>query len=321
VKVSFIILLSFLFCSLYGQESYITDKNGCMVHNPHSKFGESITWSGECVDSLAEGYGELVWYRFGIKTKTKYQGFMKKGKPEGKGLYISSSKWVATGEFKDGNLAEGIEVFDLLWVHDNCIGKFVDEDLVEGTYITKRRNHVFSYEGKFCDNLLEGKGIEVMKGVYKLVGEFKNGLANGYCKQYIENGDYFEGIFENGYYKQGTLILADSTIIKGNFEEFLPIYGTIIYPDSSKYTGGIKNYDSHGIGTYYYTDGDVFKCTWRKGYAHGNGEYKFADGEVHIGKWKRGILKGKGQILYQDGELINCIWKNDEFLKEINSNQ
>lgn len=48
---------------------WITDnKTGCKVWNSNPQPNESIEWSGECVDGLADGYGILQWKQNGINT-------------------------------------------------------------------------------------------------------------------------------------------------------------------------------------------------------------------------------------------------------------
>ena len=56
----------------------VADNQPCRVYNPYPEPGESVTWSGGCVDGKAEGEGQLVW-RSADSTKT-YEGHMRAGK-------------------------------------------------------------------------------------------------------------------------------------------------------------------------------------------------------------------------------------------------
>ncbi|MDP2755165.1 MAG: hypothetical protein Q8P40_12360 [Nitrospirota bacterium] len=51
-----------------AEPNWITTDKGCKVWNPFPKPNESVTWSGECVDGKAHGYGVLQWYENRIKT-------------------------------------------------------------------------------------------------------------------------------------------------------------------------------------------------------------------------------------------------------------
>ncbi len=94
-----IIILSLLITYLSGQTNWLIDKNGCKVHNPYPRKGESVLWTGDCIDSLASGEGELIWYLYGFKTKNVFKGKMIDGKTEGEGIYTFSDGTTLEGEF------------------------------------------------------------------------------------------------------------------------------------------------------------------------------------------------------------------------------
>jgi hypothetical protein len=254
-----------------------------------------VLWTGDCVDSLANGNGQLIWYLYGFKTKNVYEGTMINGKTEGEGLYTFSKGTVLKGEFKDGFFYRGVKK-------------------------EKPGKSIYTYTGTFKDNELTGNGELIVEGLYKYVGDFVDGVENGYGIQYMDNGEKFEGIFQNGYYKKGTLttILNDGMVITGDFKKFEPYYGTIIYKDSMKYVGQIKNFVPNGEGTIYLTDGGVFKCHWIKRTANGYGEYKLSNDVIYKGKWVNGEIDGKGQIIYPDGKINTGIWEKGKLIKEIN---
>lgn len=288
-----IIILSLLITDLSGQTNWLIDKNGCKVHNPYPRKGEAVLWAGDCKDSLASGKGQLVWYLFGFKTKNVFDGEMIKGKPEGQGFYTFSDGTILEGEFKNGHF-------------------------YRGTKKEKLGKTLYTYKGDFNDNNLNGHGELIVEGLYKYVGEFIDGVEQGSGIQYAYNGEVFEGVFEEGYYKRGTLksIRNGGMIIIGDFNEFEPTNGTIIYKDSTKYVGQIKDYVPHGKGTLYLTDGGVFKCQWVKRTAHGYGEYKLSNDVIYKGKWVNGVIDGQGQIIYPDGKINTGIWKDGELIEE-----
>lgn len=56
--------------------------SGCWAADPDPEPGESIAWSGACVDDLASGEGKLTWYENGRITGTD-EGTFKAGELSG----------------------------------------------------------------------------------------------------------------------------------------------------------------------------------------------------------------------------------------------
>jgi hypothetical protein len=115
----------------YGQASptgdFVADpKSGCKVWNPHPLADETVSWSGGCVDGLAQGAGSLQWQRGGKAyekddgewnmgrqsgsgtqdwSSGRYQGELLNSEPHGQGVMtLQSARY--EGEFRDGK-AEG----------------------------------------------------------------------------------------------------------------------------------------------------------------------------------------------------------------------
>lgn len=292
MKRIYLIVIFLLPFYLFGQDNWIIDKNGCKVFNLFPRKHESVEWSGECKDSLAEGNGTLTWFLRGRKTKNVFEGQMVNGKPEGNGKYVFSDGTELIGEFKEGYF-------------------------YKGTKTEKLGKTIYEYKGYFKNNEIVGKGELTVKGDYHYFGEFENGVENGKGIQKLSFGDSFEGEFENGYYKEGIYKFSSGRIIEGKFEEFEPYYGTIFYEDSSKYVGEIKNQELHRQGTLYTSDGFVLKGNWVKGTFQGLNEYTFPSGITYKAMWKNGKIEGEGLIIYPNGKTNKGIFKNGELMKEI----
>ncbi|CCE02197.1 hypothetical protein [Bradyrhizobium sp. STM 3809] len=73
---------------------------GCKVWNPHPLPDETASWSGNCVNGLADGTGTLRWLRGG-RIFEKDDGGWKAGRQEGRG----TQDWY-TGRY-EGTLASG----------------------------------------------------------------------------------------------------------------------------------------------------------------------------------------------------------------------
>ncbi|MFY9696436.1 MAG: hypothetical protein WA776_18320 [Xanthobacteraceae bacterium] len=66
---------------------WITDAHGCKVWDSSPSAGESVTWSGPCVDGYAQGKGTLAWFVNG-KPYGTYEGELKGGHYDGEGTQI-----------------------------------------------------------------------------------------------------------------------------------------------------------------------------------------------------------------------------------------
>ena len=73
---------------------------GCKVWNPHPLADEAASWSGSCVNGLAEGVGTLRWLRSG-RIFEMDDGGWKQGRQEGRG----TQDW-KTGRY-EGDLVSG----------------------------------------------------------------------------------------------------------------------------------------------------------------------------------------------------------------------
>jgi hypothetical protein len=111
----------------YGQVgptgAFVADpKSGCKVWDPHPLADETVSWSGGCVNGLAQGTGSLQWLRGGKAFETddgewnmgrqsgrgtqdwnsgRYQGELLNGEPHGQGVMtLQSARF--EGEFRNG---------------------------------------------------------------------------------------------------------------------------------------------------------------------------------------------------------------------------
>jgi hypothetical protein len=232
-----LIILTFYSCLLFSQAIWIIDKKtGCMVQNTFSRKYWTISWSGDCADSIANGKGTLSWKLFGI-IRDKYIGDIIDGLPNGQGKYIYSKELIYSGEFKNGKLN----------------GK--------GTKISG----VYRYEGQFMDDELNGFGKLYKNDRLIYEGQFLNTVENGYGKMYASDGSIFEGKLENGYYKEGKIISIDGFITEGEWNGFELINGIFQYTDGRVYEGQMKNWKPNGHGKMTFLDGRIETGIWKKG--------------------------------------------------------
>lgn len=91
--------------------TWIIDQKGCKHWNPSPVENETITWTEDCVNGYANGFGTQNWFKNGI-TNYKYIGLLKDGRRHGKGKSFwgkeNNRQRVEIGIFVDGKLFDGI---------------------------------------------------------------------------------------------------------------------------------------------------------------------------------------------------------------------
>ena len=110
----------------------------CKVWNPYPKAGETLTWTGGCVDGKASGRGRQVWR--GVYGESVYEGEFRYGKRHGRGIYT----WV-NGQTYDGEWRNGKQ-----HGHGTCTDAEVSND--DTTYAHR-------YEGEWRDGNRHGRGV------------------------------------------------------------------------------------------------------------------------------------------------------------------
>ncbi|MGA3399613.1 MAG: hypothetical protein ABSC95_10365 [Acetobacteraceae bacterium] len=69
--------------------------------NAHPQPTESITWSGGCVNGVAQGRGVLQWFENG-RPSEHYEGELRGGQMNGHGILTPGNGGRYEGEFRDG---------------------------------------------------------------------------------------------------------------------------------------------------------------------------------------------------------------------------
>ncbi len=145
-------------------------KTGCRVWNYQPEGQETISWSGPCVGGVAEGHGLLHWFSSG-QSNGAFEGDMKAGRPEGRGIQTYGSGDRVEGEFHDGRVeGKGAYVFAN---GDRYIGDFRKGEF-EGYGVLTLDNGAGRYEGEWHGGRAHGRGTyKTAKNTYK--GIWKNG--------------------------------------------------------------------------------------------------------------------------------------------------
>lgn len=188
-----VIFLCLIFSANAFAGEWIADKfSGCQVWNESPEQGESMSWSGACLNNKATGSGIMEFNRVSgnrVVTTSTFEGEFLEGKKHGKGTLT----W-ANGDRYEGD-----------WVDNKMQGK--------GTKFHRSGDR---YEGDWVDGKMHGKGKYIWSSEHYYEGNFVNnrfeGFGHMYNKYCCKTG-FFEcaswcyvddkGLFENDKFVKG----------------------------------------------------------------------------------------------------------------------
>ena len=227
----------------------------CRVWNPNPEAGESLIWSGGCVDGKASGSGRLVWR--GSYGESVYEGEYRDGKKNGRGSQTWAGGQIYEGEWRNGK-RHGLGT--MTWANGQ------------------------RYEGEWRDHLPNGQGIcidaEVRDGdmayAHRYEGSWRDGNRHG-------DGTATQAIKFNAEKDNG--VWVSHTRYVGEFREG-NLHGTVRY-----YRG--DNTDAHNDWTHHQGSWRIrYEGEYRDGEAHGKWTFFEKDGVRHQGTWKDGETQG-----------------------------
>jgi hypothetical protein len=157
----------------HGRWQQLENKAHCTAWNAIPQTSDTATWTGDCVDGKAKGYGTLVWrYLAGSKWKKQtYTGSMRGGREHGRGEFIRANGDRYTGDWRDGK-RHGI-----------------------GTFVAANGG---TYEGGLKNDQYNGKGVSVTAEGNRYEGQFKNGVLHGPGVVIGSDGKKFKVEFRDG---------------------------------------------------------------------------------------------------------------------------
>ncbi len=140
---------------------------------------------------------------------------------------------------------------------------------------------------------------------FTYTGEIVNGMANGYGRAEYENGNKYEGNWEdNKRVGSGTLNYSSNVNYVGNFDgDKLSGRGIMTWPDGDKYDGQYSNGLRSGKGVYTFKTGDVYSGDWTANVRTGQGTYTWKDGSRYVGGWKDSKYHGYGTMYSTTGSI------------------
>ena len=155
----------------FGPNWIVVENQRCQMYNPDPDPdpGDTVTWSGACVDGKTSGRGRAVW-RYSAGGDDVFKGEHRAGKAHGHGIYIwSGDRFGAT------STPVGIPPF-----------------------VREARDRGDRYEGEWRDGEFHGHGAYTWSDSSHYEGEYRNGRPHGHGVYTEEYGYRYEGEWRDG---------------------------------------------------------------------------------------------------------------------------
>ncbi len=225
-------------------------------------------YKGEWKEDKKHGKGKLV-----LVNGDKYEGEWANDMRHGKGTFIRTNGETTIGEWKNGILINQKP--------NNMIRGNINNP--QNTFI---RKIVVNAESNIDTNFK----MIFPTGEYN--GKLKNGKRHGVGIFILENGDRYEGSWE---------------------DDMINRYGRYDFANGKSYLGYWKNNKWHGWGKFIWPNGDTYEGCWKEGNFDGPGTYTFANGNKYEGQMDEDFMaNSSGIFTYANGKIINCEWTNGQ---------
>lgn len=242
--------------------------SGCMLWSDEPTDGhDTVSWSGECQDGKASGYGVLSWFSTG-GLLARYVGVVNTGKVDGIGTLVIRSEQ-----------GEGYDQYE---------AEFVDGEF-EGEVMAETANGD-RFQGSMKQSLVEGYGSYIGANGDRYDGEFVNGLPEGPGFSEAADGELYKGMFKAGQrHGEGTLIDGNGDEFEGEFVDgIMHGWGSWRGADGSRFEGEFETGKPNGRGLYRAPNGDIYSGGFVNGMADGEMSVTTADGKQSTQVWNNG---------------------------------
>ena len=192
----------------------LASQPGCYVWNSYFEPDETVTWTAECSEGLAQGTGTLkeVWDAGG-KSQEK-TGFLEDGKAQGRWVYRDHEGNISEGAYEDGSK------------HGHWVERLADGTVQEGPYESGERHGdwVLRFasgtvmEGPFAAGKQQGRWVLRFGSGNVSEGSYDAGKRHGHWVEKFVSGTVQEGPYEEGK-RQGRWVLrfTSGTVMEGEF--------------------------------------------------------------------------------------------------------
>ena len=169
----------------------------------------------------------------------------------------------------------------------------------KGEYVAK----AFRYDGEFSEGVKQGRGVYRWENGNRYEGPFEDDRPNGIGKYFFANGDKYDGEVKAGSLTgRGIYVTKDGDTLEGTFVNAkLQGIGTYRFASGDRYEGEIVQGKMHGKGRYFIKGGDRIEGSFLDGKPAGKGTYYFTNGDRYEGDIQGADLSGQGAYFYASG--------------------
>jgi len=253
-------------------------------------------YEGTFDGGLFHGEGTMRW-----NDGTVYTGGWVNGVRSGKGRMLADDtyegEWENDQYHGQGKLTNDSYSFE---------GEFVKGKPTAGKMVWQATGD--EYEGDYDKDLKpHGKGVMMFgDGGEKYVGSFKHGKMHGHGTFFYDDGQVFEGEFEDDERaltcSLGKLTFKDGKVYEGEFQDGKRTgHGKLTFPSGAVYEGDFVKGTRTGHGKYTFADGAVYEGQFKKNQRSGKGIYSKPNGERYSGEFVDGEYEGQGELHLPDG--------------------
>lgn len=235
------------------------------------------------------------------KGKVYYQGNWKSGAFDGEGSLYKEDGSTRTGLWKSGTLVSAEVVIKTdVGQYEGLVKNGKPSGFGKLTYKDSTE-----YEGNWENGKWNGIG-QLSSHNDTIVGEWKNGIANGNATWVFDGFQYDGQICDNKPNGQGSLYSLDPDNTYLYAGEWLNGkrngYGDAIYGNGDSYYGEWKDDAYSGVGRYRYSNGDIYDGEWSDNLPNGEGQY-ISKTFKYGGEWCEGWIHGFGRIDFENGDI------------------
>ncbi len=328
-----------------GKMTYANDDvyKGSFVENLPRGKGKKTCANGDVYDGEWRNGKEYGYFNVFYQDGSRYFGYLKNNKPDGRGILITHDKthdkttvydgyWQngnykgAVGILKDSNKKEEAKEEDKnsLEVQQNQLGEsqFKPSEY-KGDKAKDGRPHgkgevVFSYRDKFNTYYRYGKDRSYGPDVYPVqnMHDIRNNQSFGGETQY----EYYLSLLQDPYRKYQIRDDIGYPIKYIGSWHFGSEHGegTKTYNDGTTHCGNWEMGHASGYGKITYPDKTYYDGDWNKDKPDGKGIMTFPDGRTYFGSFKNGTLHGEGIVISGNKIIQNGIWENNEYQSKAN---
>ena len=264
----------------------VDGRTGCWIWSGRPQQNETVAWSGECdAYGRATGRGTLE-RRYDGKVQ-RFDGDVRNGTPNGRGVETFPDGVRFEGEFRDGQLnGRGVAL------------------LSSG----------MRYEGEFRDSQANGQGVLTLPAGGRLEGEFRGGRLNGRGVALFSNGKRYEGEFRNGrFHGRGVLKFPSGNRYEGEFrDDQANGRGVETFAEGGRYEGEWRDGQTNGHGVLTLPDGGRYEGEFRDGELNGRGVAMLSNGKRYEGEFRNGRFHGHGVLTFPNGNRYEGEFRDDQ---------